>query len=83
MRDLSVVDVVPLDVLLEVLGSDARPVAERLHRLLLPSYFGSPEEGPACVAALLRQNAEVASCTAPQCSTSIGCRSHFAAQPCC
>ncbi len=62
MRDLSVVDVVPLDVLLEALGSDARPVAERVHRLLLPSYFGSPEEGPACIAALLRQNPEVASC---------------------
>ena len=56
------VDVVPLDVLLEVLGGDARPVAERVHRLLLPSYFGSPEEGPACTAALLRQNPEVALC---------------------
>ena len=60
VRDLSVVDVVPLDVLLEVLGSEARPVAERVHRLLLPSYFGRPEDGPACVAALLRQHPEVA-----------------------
>lgn len=63
VRDLSVVAVVPLDVLLEVLGSDARPVAERMHRLLLPSYFGGPEDGPACIAALLRQNPEVASPT--------------------
>ena len=64
VRGLSVVDIVPLDVLLEVLGGDARPVAERLHRLLLPSYFGVVEEGPACVAALLRQHPEVGSCPA-------------------
>ena len=62
VRDLSVIDVVPLDVLLEVLGCDARAVAERVHRLLLPSYFSGPEEGPACMAALLRRNPEVRSC---------------------
>ena len=45
--------------LLEVLSSDARPVAERVHRLLLPFYFAGPEEGPACMAALLRQSPEV------------------------
>ena len=59
VRDLSVIDVVPLDALLEVLGGDARPVAQRVHRLLLPSYFSGPEEGPACMAALLRRNPEV------------------------
>ena len=63
VRDLSVVEVVPLDALLGALGSDARPVAERLHRLLLPSYFPGPEEGPACVAALLRQQPEVPTCS--------------------
>ena len=63
MRDLSVTNVVPLDVLLEVLSSDARPVAERVHRLLLPFYFAGPEEGPACMAALLRQSPEVPTLT--------------------
>lgn len=59
MRGLSVVEVAPLDALLDILASDARPVAERVQRLLLPSYFGGPEEGPACMAALLRQHPEV------------------------
>jgi len=63
VRDLSVISVVPLDVLLEVLSSDARPIAERVHRLLLPSYFAGPEEGPACMAALLRQIPEVPALT--------------------
>ena len=63
VRGLSVVEVVPLDALLGALGSDARPVAERLHRLLLPSYFPGPEEGPACVAALLRHQPEVPTCS--------------------
>ena len=63
VRDLSVVEVVPLDVLLGALGSDALPVARRLHRLLLPSYFPGLEEGPACVAALLRQQPEVPTCS--------------------
>jgi len=63
VRDLSVVNVVPLDVLLEVLSSDARPIAERVHRLLLPSYFAGPEEGPACMAALLRKSPEVPTLT--------------------
>lgn len=59
MRDLSFVDVVPLDTLLEVLASDSPPVALRVHRLLVPSYFPGPVDGPACVAALLRQSPEV------------------------
>ncbi len=59
MRDLSFVDVVPLDTLLDVLASDSPQVAQRVHRLLLPSYFPGPEDGPACVAALLRQSPEV------------------------
>ena len=63
MRELSVINVVSLDVLLEVLSNDARPVAERVHRLLLPSYFAGPEEGPACMAALLRQSPEVPTLT--------------------
>ena len=63
VRNLSVVNVVPLDVLLEVLSSDARPIAERVHRLLLPSYFAGLEEGPACMAALLRQSPEVPTLT--------------------
>ena len=63
VRGLSVVEVVPLDGLLGALGSDGRPVAERLHRLLLPSYFPGPDEGPACVAALLRQQPEVPICS--------------------
>ncbi len=59
LRDLSFVDVVPLDTLLDVLATDSAPVAQRVHRLLLPSYFPGPEDGPACVAALLRQCPEV------------------------
>lgn len=59
LRDLSFVDVVPLDTLLDVLATDSAPVAERVHRLLVPSYFPGPEDGPACVAALLRQCPEV------------------------
>lgn len=59
MRNLSFVDVVPLDTLLDALASDSSQVAQRVHRLLLPSYFSGPEEGPACVAALLRQSPEV------------------------
>ncbi|CAL8463631.1 g3165 [Coccomyxa elongata] len=55
LRDLSFVDVVPLDTLLDVLATDCAPVAQRVHRLLVPSYFPGPEDGPACVAALLRQ----------------------------
>ncbi|BDA48499.1 Condensin-2 complex subunit G2 [Coccomyxa sp. Obi] len=55
LRDLSFVDVVPLDTLLNVLATDSAPVAQRVHRLLVPSYFPGPEDGPACVAALLRQ----------------------------
>jgi condensin-2 complex subunit G2 len=59
VRDLSFVDVVPLDALLGAMAEDAAPVAQRVHRLLLPSYFPGPAEGIACVAALLRQYPEV------------------------
>ena len=52
---------VPLDALLAVMAEDSAPVAQRIHRLLLPSYFPGPEQGVVCVAALLRQSPEVPS----------------------
>jgi hypothetical protein len=55
VRGLSFLDCAPLDALLEALALDLAPVAAPLQRLLAPSYFPGPAEGPACVAALLRQ----------------------------
>lgn len=39
MRELHFVDIVEVQQLLEVMAHDAAPVAERIQRLLLPSYF--------------------------------------------
>ena len=39
VRELHFVDIVEVQQLLEVMAQDAAPVAERIQRLLLPSYF--------------------------------------------
>ena len=39
MRELHFVDVVDVEQLLEAMGQDVAPVADRIQRLLLPSYF--------------------------------------------
>ena len=56
VRDLRFWEVVPLDALLQLMGSDAAVVTSKIQALLLPSYFPSLEEGPAFVVALLRQH---------------------------
>lgn len=35
-------DIVDVEQLLEVMGQDVAPVADRVQRLLLPSYFPGP-----------------------------------------
>ena len=49
MRELHFVDIVDVEQLLDVMGQDVPQVAERVQRLLLPSYF----PGAACVTRLL------------------------------
>lgn len=39
-------DIVDVEQLLEVMGQDVAPVADRVQRLLLPSYFPGPLLGP-------------------------------------
>ena len=39
VRELHFVDIVDVEQLLEALGQDVAPVADRLQRLLLPSFF--------------------------------------------
>ncbi|KAL0037621.1 hypothetical protein WJX77_005190 [Trebouxia sp. C0004] len=56
VRELHFVDIVDVEQLLNVMGQDVPQVAERVQRLLLPSYFPDGGEGPARVAMLLRQN---------------------------
>lgn len=56
VRDLHFWEVVPLDALLQLMGSDVTAVSNKIQALLLPSYFPSLEEGPAYVVALLRQH---------------------------
>eukprot|EP00775_Hariotina_reticulata_P006481 gene6481-6708_t len=62
-RGLHFWEVVPLEVLLAEMAearsshaSAAGGVAQKLHQLLVPSYFPGPEEGVARVAALLKDN---------------------------
>ncbi|WIA12344.1 hypothetical protein OEZ85_012395 [Tetradesmus obliquus] len=61
-RGLHFWEVVPLEVLLEQLvgAGAAAPgsssVAQKLHQLLVPSYFPNPQEGAARIAALLKEN---------------------------
>ncbi|DBA71994.1 TPA: hypothetical protein ACH3X2_010737 [Trebouxia sp. C0005] len=55
VRELHFVDIVDVEQLLDVMGQDVPQVAERVQRLLLPSYFPDGGEGPARVAMLLRQ----------------------------
>lgn len=45
-----------METLVQAMATDSAQVAGRIQRLLLPSYFPGPEEGPALVAALLRQS---------------------------
>ncbi|KAF6261308.1 condensin II non structural maintenance of chromosomes subunit-domain-containing protein [Scenedesmus sp. NREL 46B-D3] len=61
-RGLHFWEVVPLEVLLEQLvgagaaGPGSSSVAQKLHQLLVPSYFPNPQEGAARIAALLKEN---------------------------
>ncbi|KAL0041759.1 hypothetical protein WJX79_003625 [Trebouxia sp. C0005] len=52
VRELHFVDIVDVEQLLDVMGQDVPQVAERVQRLLLPSYFPDGGEGPARDSAL-------------------------------
>ena len=39
VRELHFVDIVDVQQLLDVMGQDVAPVAQRIQKLLLPSYF--------------------------------------------
>ena len=56
VRDVRFWEVVSLDALLQLMGSDAAVVTNKIQALLLPSYFPSMEEGPSYIVALLRQH---------------------------
>ncbi|KAL3138948.1 hypothetical protein ABBQ32_005760 [Trebouxia sp. C0010 RCD-2024] len=56
VRELHFVDIVDVEELLGAMAQDVPQVAHRIQKLLLPSYFPDGNEGPARVAALLRQN---------------------------
>lgn len=55
-RGLTLMEVVPLDVLVDVMAHDSASVSQRVQQVLLPSFFPGAEEGAARVSALLRKH---------------------------
>ncbi|GAX76010.1 hypothetical protein CEUSTIGMA_g3453.t1 [Chlamydomonas eustigma] len=55
-RNLHFYDIVPVDMMLDVMAHDSPIISTKIQALLVPTYFPCPEEGSARVAMLLKAN---------------------------